>query len=88
MIIDMKDVTELEIHEKIYATIECRTEKDFEGLREVVNKQRPKKPQEADDKEVCVTWLCPTCGRMHITEWKTSYCSECGQKIDWTGVTE
>ena len=67
-----------------YATIEIDTEEDFDKIKSAIDKQKPMKPAEADDREGCVTWMCPACERVHFTEWKTNYCSECGQKIDWT----
>lgn len=49
-------------------------------------KATPKKPTEADASEensYCA-WLCPTCGRTHINNYPLNYCSDCGQKIDWS----
>lgn len=50
---------------------------------EALEKQIPKKSTEYVDYEFSVVWTCPTCWRVHITEWKTKYCSDCGQAIDW-----
>ena len=55
-------------------------------LRELIEKATPKKPTEADASEensYCA-WLCPTCGRTHINNYPLNYCSDCGQKIDWS----
>lgn len=58
----------------------------LERLQELVDKETPKKPTEADASEqnsYCA-WLCPTCGRTHINNYPLNYCSDCGQKIDWS----
>lgn len=55
-------------------------------LLKVNEKATPKKPTEADASEensYCA-WLCPTCGRTHINNYPLNYCSDCGQKIDWS----
>ena len=46
-----------------------------EECRATVEKQIPKKPVYQGEHE-----KCPTCGSFRIF---CSYCSECGQKIDW-----
>ena len=86
MIVEMKDVKKMEIHEKIYATIECRTKKDFEDIREAVDKQRPKKPNKTRWHGTMLNY-CPGCGK-GISSESIIYCNHCGQKIDWTGVEE
>lgn len=62
-------------------------EKSLEhDLYELAEKASPKKPIEADASEensYCA-WLCPTCGRTHINNYPLNYCSDCGQKIDWS----
>lgn len=73
-------------YDEPFATIDVDTEEDFEKIKSAIDKQKPMKPAEADDREGCVTWMCPVCEWVHFTEWKTNYCSECGQKIDWTEV--
>ena len=55
-------------------------------MKELSEKATPKKPTEADASEensYCA-WLCPTCGRTHINNYPLNYCSDCGQKIDWS----
>lgn len=58
----------------------------LERLQELVDKDTPKKPTEADASEESsyCAWLCPTCGRTHINNYPLNYCSGCGQKIDWS----
>lgn len=61
-------------------------EANIEPLRKLIEKATPKKPTEADASEensYCA-WLCPTCGRTHINNYPLNYCSDCGQKIDWS----
>lgn len=77
-----------ELYKQPYAIIEIGTKEGFDKIKSAIDKQKAMKPAEADDREGCVTWMCPVCERVHFTEWKTNYCSECGQKIDWTGVEE
>lgn len=53
---------------------------------EALEKQRPKKPEEA---EACLviketTSACPVCGSTITSEEK--YCHWCGQRIDWSEV--
>lgn len=55
-------------------------------LGELVEKATPKKPTEADvsEQNSYCAWLCPTCGRTHINNYPLNFCSDCGQKIDWS----
>lgn len=61
-------------------------EANIEPLRELIEKATPKKPTEADayEENSYCAWLCPTCGRTHINNYPLNYCSDCGQKIDWS----
>lgn len=76
-----------EEYEEPYATIECQTKEDFEGLQRAVEKQNPKKPF----KESLADRFCVCCGA-YINfdalngkiEHAPKYCHECGQKIDWS----
>lgn len=73
---------------------------DCEDMEELVNtltialeKQLPKKPKE---NEIRGGWFgkqknytCPTCGNCLLTEMmnerqNTSYCWDCGQRLDWS----
>ena len=55
-------------------------------LLKVNEKATPKKPSKASASELYgyCNWICPTCGRTHINNYPLNYCSECGQKIDWS----
>lgn len=65
------------------------TRECFEAL---IEKQIPKKP--IDVQKPVVWWgICPTCkglpeelGRPHRVFQSDNYCSNCGQKIDWSDV--
>lgn len=61
-------------------------EANIEPLRELIEKATPKKPTEADvsEENSYCAWLCPICGRTHINNYPLNYCSDCGQKIDWS----
>jgi hypothetical protein len=64
----------------------CITDSERSSVNTAIDaleKQIPKKSTEYVDYEFSVVWTCPTCWRVHITEWKTKYCSDCGQAIDW-----
>lgn len=61
--------------------------KDYDDLEE---KLTSKKPTNIEYEDECVKyWNCPTCGYQHIAynyykeHHLSSYCNECGQKIDW-----
>ena len=61
-------------------------DENMDLMYELAEKASPKKPIEADASEensYCA-WLCPTCGRTHINNYPLNYCSDCGQKIDWS----
>ncbi len=55
-------------------------------LLKVNEKATPKKPLDADASELdgYCDWICPTCGRTHLNDCPLNYCSDCGQKIDWS----
>ncbi len=67
--------------------------KYYETAIEALEKQLPKK---AKENEIRGGWLgkqkhytCPTCGNCLLTEMmnerqNTSYCWDCGQKLDWS----
>lgn len=63
-----------------------RDDKDIYLIKAIVKKETPKKPTEADvsEENSYCAWLCPTCGRTHINNYPLNYCSDCGQKIDWS----
>ena len=70
-------------------------QKRAEAIDEAINaleKQIPKKPEyEADgyaDGELVYDYAkCPICGHdfeYGINDWGCEYCSDCGQKLDWS----
>lgn len=80
-----------------YVTLHIDTEEDYDKIKEAVGKQKAMKPTgftaEEDVKIGNATWRagttiyhCPRCYGLITIIYK--HCSECGQKIDWTGVVE
>lgn len=67
-----------------YVTIEVETEEDFDFLNERVEKQIAKKPKIFHG-SVLTLYPCPICGAKVKS---CNYCPGCGQKIDWSEVTE
>ena len=61
---------------------------------QALKKQIPKKPEyEADgyaDEELVYDYAkCPICGHnfeYDINDWGCKYCSDCGQKLDWSDL--
>ena len=83
-----------------YITIEVATEEDYKFLIECFTKQKAKKPLGVDLHGKASgnihKWVCPICENF-LAGWKTAnekftflpdYCCVCGQKIDWSKVTE
>lgn len=64
----------------------------YKVIIEALEKQMPKKPAlEADGyyngELVFDTWYCPNCNKSYDLEYdcdRLSFCSNCGQAIDWT----
>ena len=52
-----------------------------EGVLQAIKKQMPRKPIE---EETTGFKVCPYC-EIPIDEYSTNYCSNCGQKLDWSG---
>ena len=83
-----------------YITIEVETEEDYKVLLERLEKQNAKKPLGVDlhkkESGNIHLWVCPICeifllGRRMADEKPSlhpNYCPGCGQKIDWSEVTE
>lgn len=58
--------------------------KYYNLLQELVDKETPKKPaQHIHSKTKEVYYECRGCGIAGITK-AHNYCSECGQKLDWS----
>lgn len=63
-----------------------------EALNMAINaleKQIPKKPLNIEETKYKVSYKCPMCGTVHVNEWcgtnwKLSFCSICGQALDWS----
>ena len=83
-----------------FITIEVETEEDYKVLLEWLEKQKAKKPLGVDlhkkESGNIHLWVCPICeifllGRRMADEKPSlhpNYCPGCGQKIDWSEVTE
>jgi hypothetical protein len=72
-------------------TIDIMTEEDFKALEIAIEKQKAKKPI----KESLADYGCPICGAYinfdglnEKFENAPKYCSECGQKFDWSKTDE
>lgn len=70
-----------------YMTIDCMTEEDFDFFQTAIAKQTLKKPF----KESLADYGCASCGAYinfdalnEEIEDAPKYCSECGQKLDWS----
>lgn len=69
----------------------------FEMAIDALKKQMPKQPNYVPDDDTCVYyhWECPECGNYYsysirktfsvLYNNSVSYCSRCGQAIDWSG---
>lgn len=61
-------------------------------LQEIVDKETPMKPYDYDcqigEKISYFNWDCPKCGYFHLTTILHKYCSNCGQKLDWSEVND
>ena len=62
----------------------------LEEVREAVEKQRAKKPNNvgAEGYRYTDTYRCPTCGGNFSGTGIANYCYHCGQKIDWEEIKE
>lgn len=62
---------------------------DYYLLKELVNKETPKKPYYegdgySDGELVYDTWICPNCGKSYEVDYEEyERCPHCGQKISW-----
>lgn len=71
---------------------ECKLKITYNQVREAIEKQTAKKPDyEADgyaDGVLAYDYAkCPVCGHSFeagVNDWGCSYCSDCGQKLDWS----
>ena len=73
--------TEQALKKKDYKAVEktMRTAFVFMKAHSALKKQIPQKPVILADKNAC---SCSVCGNI-INDCLASYCSKCGQKIDW-----
>lgn len=62
----------------------------LEEVREAVEKQRAKKPNNvgAEGYRYTDTYRCPTCGGNFSGTGMANYCYHCGQKLDWEEIKE
>lgn len=75
------------IREEPYATIECKTEEDYEKLVKLLENQVAKKPKNILIVKKCgATGNCSMCGEKIVHE--MNYCINCGQKLDWSELYE
>ncbi|MEE0468227.1 MAG: hypothetical protein UDA86_03475 [Blautia sp.] len=84
---DFKKLAELLQNKESSAVKHCNT------AIEALEKQLPKKPRENGMYDGLIKkikyYTCPTCGNCLLTEMmnerqNTSYCWDCGQKLDWS----
>ena len=61
------------------------------ALKELVDKETPKKLKRKTDKDGRILWVCPTCGDVYKKFWSEvetvthrKHCDNCGQKLDWS----
>ena len=63
---------------------------DYDILKELVEKETPKKPYYegdgySDGELVYDTWICPNCGKSYEVDYEEyERCPHCGQKIEWS----
>lgn len=62
-------------------------EKDSATLQELVDKETPKKITIVEGIDNAM-YFCPECGSYLCEEPKLNYCSNCGQKLDWSEENE
>lgn len=69
----------------------CDVLKSQQVLKELIEKQTPKKPNLEgdgyDDKGQLMydTWICPNCEEHYELDYEEyDYCPHCGQRIDWS----
>lgn len=65
----------------------CADKEHFEFVEKAIEKQTPKKPNKIgypidSEQDPLVYGCCPRCGTHRDSSKK--YCSECGQKLDWS----
>lgn len=80
------------VQEKIEKYMLERRELIGMNLEEAIQKQVPKRPnyyaEGYADGELAYDYAqCPECGHdfeYGINDWGCAYCSDCGQKLDWT----
>lgn len=72
---------------KVYITIDCQSEEDFQYLKNCVDKQQEKEPCEIVDEWGMGPLSCPSCGNSVINYFnkkiKPPHCMMCGQKLLW-----
>lgn len=77
-----EDSGEWEEH-KVYMSIDCATEDDFNFLKDCADKQHALPPSEKEDGPGMSSLACPSCGNSVNRRIKPPYCMMCGQKILW-----
>lgn len=61
-------------------------QKEQDDYQKLKSKATPIKAKEiyVDAEHYIYDWRCPRCGKSHINNSPRNYCSNCGQKIDWS----
>lgn len=72
-----------------YITVSVDTEKDYEFMKQAIEKQKPKKPIKAQEHiRYAMCYVCPNCGKTFSGTGIANYCYHCGQRLDWSNIDE
>lgn len=61
-------------------------DENLDLMYELAEKATPMKPKNKflDQPVRYTNWYCPRCGEQHKNLYPLNYCSNCGQRIDWS----
>ena len=69
-------------YEETYATVEFKTEEDYNYFKDLLEKAQPKELLEGNT--LVGKYKCPACGVTFIEGLgRTKYCGNCGQRLKW-----